>query len=54
MASDKPFLHFIVDEDLLKRLDGFRFENHFESRAAAIKWLLASALDAKLKPTKRS
>jgi hypothetical protein len=47
MGSEKPFLHFIVDSVLLKRIDEFRFRNHFESRAAAIKWLLAWALDHK-------
>jgi hypothetical protein len=47
MASDKPFLSFVVDADLLKRLDDFRFKNRFDSRAGAIKWLLAWALDQK-------
>jgi hypothetical protein len=47
MGSEKPFLHFIVDSALLKRIDEFRFKNRFESRAAAIKWLLAWALDRK-------
>lgn len=48
--SEKPFLHFVIDEDLLKRVDDFRFKNRFESRAAAIKWLLGWALDQKPKP----
>ena len=54
VGSEKPFLHFVVDAELLARLDEFRFEQRFESRAAAIKWLLDAALDAKLtpKPTK--
>ncbi len=47
MGSDKPFLSFLVDDALLKRLDDFRFKNRFESRAAAIKWLLTWALDQK-------
>ncbi len=50
MASDKPFLHFIIEPTLLKRLDEFRFRHRFESRAAAIKWLLKAALDSKLVP----
>ncbi len=45
MASDKPFLSFVIEPELLKRLDDFRFKNRFESRAAAIKWLLSWALD---------
>jgi hypothetical protein len=49
VPSDKPFLSFIVDPSLLKRLDEFRFKHRFESRAAAIKWLLDWALDQKPK-----
>ena len=47
MGSEKPFLSFVIDPDLLKRLDDFRFEQRFATRAAAIKWLLAWALDQK-------
>jgi hypothetical protein len=44
---DKNILNFLVDTDLLKRLDDFRFKHRFESRAAAIKWLLDWALNQK-------
>lgn len=44
MVSKKPLINFIIDEDLLKKIDKFRFENCFQSRAAAIKWLLDWAL----------
>jgi hypothetical protein len=37
--------------NLLKRIDDFRFKYRFVSRAAAIKWLVAAALDAQLKPS---
>jgi hypothetical protein len=47
MGSEKPFLHFVIDSALLKRVDEFRFKGRFESRAAAIKWLLSWALDQK-------
>jgi hypothetical protein len=47
MATNKPFLSFVVDPILLKRLDDFRYKNRFPTRAAAIKWLLAWALDQK-------
>lgn len=50
MSSDKPFLSFLVDPSLLKRLDEFRFKHRFESRAAAIKWLLDWALSQKPAP----
>jgi hypothetical protein len=49
-SSDKPYLNFIVEPDLLKRLDDFRYKNRFPTRAAAIKWLLDWALDQKPKP----
>jgi hypothetical protein len=45
--SEKPYLNFVIDPDLLKRLDDFRFKQRFATRAAAIKWLLAWALDQK-------
>lgn len=51
MPSEKPFLHFVVDPDLLQRLDNFRFKHRFGSRAAAVKWLLKWALDQKPKPS---
>jgi len=52
MATDKPFLSFVIDPDLLRRLDDFRFKHRFQTRAAAIKWLLDAALKAKLAPEK--
>jgi hypothetical protein len=33
-----------------RRADDFRFKHRFESRAAAIKWLLPWVLDQKPKP----
>lgn len=50
MGSEKPFLHFIVEPDLLKKLDDFHHKYRFQSRAAAIKWLLDAALKARLAP----
>ena len=47
--SEKPYLHFVIEPKLLKRLDDFRFANRFSTRAAAIKWLIAWALDQKPK-----
>lgn len=44
MPSEKPFLHFNVEPELLERIDNFRFEHRFDSRAAAIKWLLSWSL----------
>jgi metal-responsive CopG/Arc/MetJ family transcriptional regulator len=39
----------VMEKELLKRIDDFRFKNRFQSRAATIKWLLAWALDQKPK-----
>jgi hypothetical protein len=50
MPSKKPLLNFIVDEALLKRIDDFRFKHRFQTRAAAVKWLLDWALRQKPKP----
>ncbi len=50
MGTDKPLLNFVIDPELLERVDTFRFKHRFNSRAAAIKWLLEAALDAKLLP----
>lgn len=47
---DKPFMHFVIDPALLKRIDDFRFKHRFTTRAAAIKWLLAWALKQKPAP----
>lgn len=45
MPSKKPFLNFVIEPDLLERIDEYRFKNRFESRAAAIKYLLRVALE---------
>ncbi len=50
MATDKPILNFVIDPELLERLDDFRFKYRFESRAAAVKWLLEWALRQKPNP----
>ena len=35
MPTEKPRFTVIVDEELLKEIDGFRFENRYPSRSAA-------------------
>lgn len=40
MPPDRQLLNFIVEKDLLNRIDDFRFQNRFATRAGAIKWLL--------------
>ncbi len=50
MPSNKPKLIFYIDEDLLQKIDDFRYDNRFPSRAAAVMWLLRYALKQKPKP----
>lgn len=45
MPSQKPLINLVIDEELLERLEDWRFTNRMPSRAAAIKWLLIWALD---------
>jgi len=47
MATDKPILNFVIEPELLKRVDDFRFKQRFATRAAAVKWLLDGALSQK-------
>ena len=44
MPSDKPKVLLIVDEDLLKRIDDYRYENRIPARNEAIRRLLDEAL----------
>lgn len=41
--ADK-LIHFMMSLDLIQRIDDFRFAHRFESRAAAIRALIESAL----------
>ena len=50
MPSTSPLLHFVIEPELLGRVEDFRFEHRFGSRAAAIKWLIAAALDSGMTP----
>lgn len=47
MGSDKPLLTFVADEEWIRNVDDFRFENRFQSRAEAIRWLVEWALKQK-------
>ncbi len=44
MTTDKPRILLTVDEDLLERIDDYRFENRVNSRSEAIRQLLDKAL----------
>ncbi len=49
MPSRKPLLNFVIEEDLLEKIDTFRFENRFQHRAEAITFLLKWAVNQKPK-----
>jgi len=44
MPTKRDILNFVIDPDLKKRLDDFRFENRIENRSEAIRRLLDEAL----------
>ena len=46
MPTDKPRYTVIVDEDLLERIDNFRFENRYPSRSAATLELIRLGMEA--------
>jgi len=46
----KQPVHVLLEEDLVEKLDDFRFTNRFETRAAALRWLLRWALERDPKP----
>jgi metal-responsive CopG/Arc/MetJ family transcriptional regulator len=45
VPSSKPFVHLVLDDELLQRIDDFRFGFRLPSRSAAIRWLIVAALD---------
>ncbi len=45
MPSQKPFLSFVVDKELLDKIDEYRFKYRFESRAEAIRFLIQKSID---------
>jgi metal-responsive CopG/Arc/MetJ family transcriptional regulator len=44
MPTEKPKIIFVADNDLLERLDDFRFDNRINSRSEAIRRLINEAL----------
>ncbi|MBD5161350.1 MAG: hypothetical protein HDT14_04920 [Oscillibacter sp.] len=45
MPTEKPRYTVIVDAELLKRIDDFRFENRYSSRSAATLELIRLGLE---------
>lgn len=50
VPSTKPVINLVMDQELIDRVDDFRFAHRFPSRAAAIKWLLEWGLDQRPAP----
>ena len=44
MPTKKPILTFAADEELLKRISDFRFENRIETKSEAIRLLVEEGL----------
>ena len=44
MATEKPVINIIIDEELLRQIEEYRYKNRFPSRTAAIRELLELAL----------
>jgi metal-responsive CopG/Arc/MetJ family transcriptional regulator len=46
MPTEKPIINFVVDDELLKRIDDFRFGNRINTRSEAIRRLIEAGLKA--------
>ena len=46
MPTEKPRFTVIVDEEMLKRIEDFRYENRYPSRSAAALELIRLGLEA--------
>ncbi len=44
MPTTKPKLLFVIEQELIDRIDNYRFENRINSRAAAIRRLIEESL----------
>lgn len=47
VPTNKPFVHLILDPELVERIDDFRFTFRYPSRTAAIRFLIEAGLQAK-------
>jgi metal-responsive CopG/Arc/MetJ family transcriptional regulator len=53
MPTEKPKILITMEDELLTRIDDFRFENRVNSRSEAIRRLLEEALSKYGKPEKK-
>ncbi len=54
MPTEKPRYTVIVDEELLKEIDDFRFENRYPSRSAATLELIRLGMESLKKEQKKA
>jgi metal-responsive CopG/Arc/MetJ family transcriptional regulator len=53
MPTNKPKVLLLFDEDLLERIDDFRFENRINSRSEAVRRLIEEGLRKQEKKPKK-
>ena len=53
MTTNKPKLLFVIPQELLKRIDDFRFDNRIASRSEAVRQLIEAGLATKTKAKKK-
>ena len=53
MPTKKPRTVLILEDNLLKRIDDFRFENRINTRSEAIRQLIKAGLKVKQKKPKK-
>jgi metal-responsive CopG/Arc/MetJ family transcriptional regulator len=53
MPTEKPIINFAVDEDFLRRIDDFRFDNRINARSEAIRRLIEESLERYEKQEKK-
>lgn len=46
MPSNKPKMLFVLEQELIDRIDDYRFDNRINSRAEAIRRLIEAGLKA--------
>jgi hypothetical protein len=44
VPTSKPFVHLILEPELMERIDDFRFTHRYASRTAAIRFLIEAGL----------
>mgnify|MGYP005619360869 CR=1 FL=1 len=53
MPTDKPKIILVMENNLIKRIDDFRFENRINSRSEAIRRLIEESLSRREKKAKK-